>query len=144
MTVDIDLILAIVFGGLILVSLIILLHRKRPKKLRHDVFAERWKDLQKLCKDKSSWPQAITEADTLLDKALKRRRYKGKSMGERMVSAQRVFSNNDAVWYAHNLSKKVKNEPELRLKESDVKGSLLGFRQALRDLGALPGVESKN
>ena len=58
-------------------------------------------------------------------------------MGERLVDAQRVLTNNDAIWFAHNLAKKAVNDSTMKLKESDVKKSLVGFRQALRDLGAL-------
>ncbi|MCA1806598.1 MAG: hypothetical protein LC687_01865 [Actinobacteria bacterium] len=76
-------------------------------------------------------------ADKLLDEILKRKRFKGKSMGERIVSAQRSISDNDAVWYAHNLAKKTKEDDAPQLKEAEVKKALLGFRQALRDLGAL-------
>jgi hypothetical protein len=96
-----------------------------------------WKELQGLLREKSNWPQALADADKMLDKALQKRKYKGKSMGERMVSAQRVISNNDTLWFAHNLAKKVTAEPKTRLKETDVKAALIGFRQALKDIGAL-------
>jgi hypothetical protein len=112
--------------------------KKWPRKLKPSIFLTRWKSLQVLCKDKSTWPEALSEADILLDKALRRRKYKGKSMGERLVSAQRSFTNNDAVWFAHNMCKKVLSDPDARLREDDVKAALIGFRQALRDLGALP------
>ncbi len=112
-------------------------YRVLPKKLKPHVYSEKWMDIQSFCKDKTAWPQALTDADALLDLALKKRKYKGKSMGERMVSAQRVFTNNDTVWFAHNLYKKVSADPNVRLREADVKTALMGFRQALRDLGAL-------
>ena len=81
--------------------------------------------------------EAIAQADVLLDKALKKRKYKGASMGERMVSAQKTFTKNDETWFAHNLHKKLLNNPDLKLKAESVKSALSGFRQALRDLGAL-------
>lgn len=111
--------------------------RRIPKKLKPDVYINRWREIQGYCKDKQQWPQALKEADTLLDTALKKRKLKGKSMGERMVSAQRLFTNNDAVWFAHNLYKKVIADPSTRLKEAEMKTALVGFRQALKDLGAL-------
>lgn len=58
-------------------------------------------------------------------------------MGERMVSAQKSFSANDAVWKAHKLANKLRQDTQTKLKENDVKDSLIAFRQALRDLGAL-------
>lgn len=109
-----------------------------PKKLKPEYFVSQWRDLQAFCKDKKTWPDALTQADKLLDRALKKRKFKGKTMGERMVSAQRMFTENDAVWYAHNLHKKSVADSKFRLKESEVKDALIGFRQALRDLGALP------
>lgn len=120
--------------GLTTLTVIII---RMPKRLKADKFSARWKDLQCHCRDKENWPKALTEADKLLDRALKKRKFKGKSMGERMVSAQRVFTQNDSVWFAHNLYKKVTANPKLKLRESDVKDALVGFRQALRDLGAL-------
>lgn len=111
---------------------------KKPKKLKGDRFVASWKQLQGYCRDKSTWPLAITEADKLLDAALKKRKLKGKTMGARMVSAQRLFTGNDDMWHAHNLAKKLKIDSTIKLKESDVKNALLGFRQALRDIGALP------
>lgn len=109
-----------------------------PKKLKSDDFTAKWRELQKLCRDKTTWPNAIEQADRLLDTALKKRKFKGNSMGERMVSAQRTFTNNDMAWFAHNLYKKITSDPNSKLKESEVKDALVGFRQALRDLGALP------
>ena len=137
MTISPELIAVVVFTTVVILFAVFVLHIKIPKRLKSDKFAKQWKELQSLCKDRSTWPEALTQADQLLDKALKKRRYKGKSMGERMVSAQKVFTDNDAVWFAHNLYKKVKSEEIKRLKESDVKDALIGFRQALRDIGAL-------
>ena len=115
-----------------------------PKRLKSRYFVTEWRQLQSFCKDKGRWPEAIGSADMLLDRALKKRKFKGGSMGERMVSAQRTFSDNDAAWFAHNLHKKVKADPAFKLKESDVKDALVGFRQALKDIGALPYGESRD
>jgi exoribonuclease II len=119
------------------------IYRRLPKRLKPDRFSEQWKKLQLLCKDKATWPQALTEADKLLDMALKKRKFKGKTMGERMVSAQRVLTDNDGVWFAHNLYKKVIAEEITRLKEGDVKQALVAYRQALRDIGALKSDQQK-
>ncbi len=117
---------------------------RMPKRLKSEYFVAQWKELQAHCKDKNTWPQALKEADRLLDRALKKRKFKGKTMGERMVSAQRTFTDNDAAWFAHNIHKKLLADPTFKLKESDVKNALVGFRQALRDLGALPDGKSRD
>lgn len=131
-------------GVIVLVLVLVVLHKRVPRKVPVTDFTDSWKDLQTHCKDKSTWPQAILEADQLLDKALRRRRYKGKSMGERMVSAQRAISNNDQLWFAHNLAKKVAANSDTRLRETDVKAALFAFRDALRDIGALEKPEATN
>lgn len=123
------LVLGVLFGASFL------LHR--PKKLNQEYFQNRWLALQKQCADKATWPLAIIDADKLLDEALKRRHYKGKTMGERLVKAQRDLSDNDKVWFGHKLRNKLVHEQDIALKEGEVKQALLGFRQALKDLGAL-------
>lgn len=110
---------------------------RRSHRINVNQFTQQWKDLQTFCKQKETWPQALQEADKLLDTALRKRRFKGKSMGERMVAAQRVINNNDGMWFAHNLVRKLTEKPESRLKEQDVKSALVGYRSALKDLEAL-------
>ena len=78
----------------------------------------------------------VIDADKLLDEALKRKGYKGKTMGERLVAAQRALSNNDGVWYAHKLRNRLVHEPNVRLRRSEAKNALAGIKQGLRDLGA--------
>lgn len=119
--------LAVVFGAGYL--------KRRPKVLDSAYFRAKWKEAQGYCKDKSTWPLAVINADKLLDEALKRRKFKGKTMGERMVAAQRELSDNDGVWYAHKLRNRLVHEADVKLKEADVKKALIGIRQALKDLG---------
>lgn len=128
---------ALAGAGLIILLSVIAIIIRRSKRNKPAVFKQKWQELQKLCANKETWALAVQSADKLLDQALKKSRYRGKSMGERMVAAQRRLSDNDAVWFAHNLAKKIAVEPMKRLRESDVKRSLVGIRQALRDLGAI-------
>lgn len=128
----------VVAGIVLLIAAVIVLRiRARRKPLKTDYFQEKWVELQKLCRTKDTWPQAILAADKLLDEALKKSFIRGKNMGERMVSAQRSFTDNDSVWFGHKLRSKIESDPEMKLKEDDVKGALIGIRQALKDLGAL-------
>jgi predicted metal-dependent hydrolase len=101
-------------------------------------FQEKWLIMQKQLSSKGTWKQAVIDADKLLDEALKKRRFPGKSMGERLTKAQRLLSDNESVWYGHKLRNKMESEPNMKLKEADVKQALIGIRQALKDLGALP------
>ena len=80
---------------------------------------------------------AVIDADKLMDEALKKRNYRGKTMGERLVAAQHEINDNDGVWYAHKLRNRLVHEPTLRLRKNEAKNALAGFRQGLKDLGAL-------
>jgi hypothetical protein len=131
------LIAAAIVGLLIIVGLGSWLAKKRFAKPDVKRFTERWNEAQKLCSSKNTWPLAIINADKILDDALKRSHYKGKTMGERLVAAQRTLTDNDSVWYAHKLRNKIVHEEYGDLKKRDVQKVLVGFRQALRDLGAL-------
>lgn len=111
--------------------------RRRPKKLNAEKFQASWKEVHALCRSQETWPLAIINGDKLLDDALKRCRYRGKTMGERLVAAQRDLSDNDAVWYGHKLRNKLVHEEVGKLSKDDVIDALAGIRQALRDLGAL-------
>src|SRR6218665_3244456 len=104
--------------------------RRKPKQLDQVYFQERWQTLQKLCKDKSTWPLAIIDADKLLDDALKRLKYRGKTMGERLVSAQHEIKNNDEVWFAPKLSNRLVHENDTKPTEKAVKDALIGIRGA--------------
>jgi hypothetical protein len=118
-------------------AVIIIVFRKRPRKLKNNYFQAKWLELQAMLADKTLWAEAIVQADKLLDEALKKKRCAGKSMGERLVSAQRMLSDNDGAWYGHKLKKQLEQHPDLKLRKNDVKDALLGLRQALKDLGAL-------
>ena len=119
---------------LVVIALIIW---KFPKRMKRDYFVARWKRLQQQLPDKSQWGLAVIEADDLLNEALKKKRIKGKNMGERLVEAQKVFTNNDAVWFGHKLRTRIEMHPEMTLQKTDVQKALYGLRQGLKDLGAL-------
>ncbi len=109
----------------------------RRRKLKPVKFQTRCKDLQKMLPHKDQWPQAIISADKILNDALRKSHYKGKTTGERLVAAHDVLSDVDGVWFGHKLCNKLAGENPPELKERDVKNALLGIGQALKDLGAL-------
>lgn len=130
-----------VVAGLLVVGLIVVLalyvKRRPPRKINPAEYERRWKELQGFLKDKATWPLAIIDADKLLDEALKTRRFKGKTTGERLVAAQHELKNNSEVWFAHKLRNRLVHEQDIKLRKNDVKDALLGIRSALKDLGAL-------
>jgi hypothetical protein len=118
------------------IILAFILKRHRPKRLNTKYYGEKWKKLQSQLCDNKLWPLAVIDADKLLEEALKAKKYKGKSMGEKLVSAQHDITNNDLVWFGHKLRNKLVHEAEVKLRKNDVKDALLGIRSALKDLGA--------
>lgn len=131
----VEAVIAVVF--LLALVLIAGLLKRRPKGLNIEYFQKRWQELQALCGSNNTWPLAVINADKLLDEALKKRKYKGKTMGERLVAAQRDLTDNDGVWFGHKLRNRLVHEENVKLKDKDVKQALIGFRQGLKDLGAL-------
>jgi hypothetical protein len=130
------LIIIIIFGIAVL-AIVSRLGRRRPSRLDQSYFQQHWLELLARVKTPEGMMLAIIDADKLLDEALKKSRFKGKTMGERLVSAQRMIKDNDAVWYAHKLRNRLVHEPNVKLKKKEAQVALAGFRQGLKDLGAL-------
>lgn len=128
--------LIIVFG-LVTLGVISRSGRGRTPKLNQQYFQDQWAALLTRVKTPEGMVLAIIDGDKLLDQALKKRHFKGNTMGERLVSAQRMISDNDAVWYAHKLRNRLVHEPNVRLKKKEAQAALAGFRQGLKDLGAM-------
>jgi hypothetical protein len=129
--------IAIALGGLLLLIGLGYFQKKLPKRMDQSYYQERWAELLARVKTPEGMALAVIDADKLLDEALKSHRFRGKTMGERLVAAQKSISDNDAAWYAHKLRNRLVHEPDVRLKKREAQNALAGFRQALKDLGAL-------
>ena len=81
--------------------------------------------------------KAIKEADRLLDYVLRKGRYGGGTMAERLKQADNKFSDVNNVLRAHNLRNRLNKEAGLQVGQSRAKQTLSDFQQALKDLGAL-------
>jgi hypothetical protein len=130
------LIIAIIFAISMLMAVGVL-SRRLPKRLNQHYFQKRWLELLAGVKTPEGMLLAIIDADKLLDEALKRRGFRGKTMGGRLVAAQRLISDNDGVWYAHKLRNRLVHEPNIRLKKREAQNALAGFKRGLHDLRAL-------
>lgn len=129
------LVAAVIFGVVVLFILSKLV--AKPRKLNQQYYQRKWLEILARVKTYDGMILAVIDADKLLDEALRKRNYKGKTMGERLVAAQRDLSDNDTVWYAHKLRNRLVHEPTVRLRKNEAKDALAGFRQGLKDLGAL-------
>lgn len=130
-------IIALIGAGIITLTIIIVISRKLPKRIKSHLYVRKWRDIQKLCANSDDWSHAIVHADMLLNEVLTKKRFNGKTTGERMVNAGGIFSNNDGIWNAHKLANKIKQDGAVSLKDSEVKEALIAFGQSLRDLGAI-------
>lgn len=127
---------AIIFGIVVLYFLS-RLGKKLARPLNREYFDTRWSELLAMVKSPEGMVLSVIDADKLLDEALKKKGYKGKTMGERMVAAQRDFTSNDSVWYAHKLRNRLVHEPGVRLRKNEARNALEGIKRGLKDLGAL-------
>ena len=129
--------LVIAVAGIALLVIISLLAKKSPRRINKQRFQQKWLELLAMVKTPEGMVLAVISADKMLDEALRCHHYKGKTMGERLVAAQRALSDNDAVWFAHKLRNRLVHEPDVKLRQNEAKKALAGFRQSLKDLGAM-------
>jgi hypothetical protein len=132
-----ELIIAVIGGAVAIMGLATYIIKRPKKDLYKPYFRSKWRELQKQCAKTETWALAVIAADSLLDEALKKKKFKGKTMGERLVSAQRSLTNNDAVWFGHKLRNQLVHQTDVALREKDIKHALIGMGQALKDLGAI-------
>jgi hypothetical protein len=132
----IELLLIAALGVIVLVFMSRFIKVARPH-LDKKYFEAQWMELLARVKTADGMVLAVIDADKLLDEALKKHHFKGKTMGERLVAAQRALNDNDAVWYAHKLRNRLVHEPQVRLKKREAQAALAGFKKGLQDLGAL-------
>lgn len=129
--------IGIIIFGILVLALVGMIGKKRFGSSGQKYFQEKWVELLTRVKTPEGMVLAVIDADKLLDEALRRKHYRGKTTGERLVAAQRDISDNDAVWYAHKLRNRLVHEPNARLKKSEAQNALAGFRSCMKDLGVL-------
>lgn len=123
----------------IFLGLILFFGLRRIKKqiINPEYYLKQWLKLLEYLKSRKLWYKAIIDADKLLDEALSRANYKGQSVGEKLVAAQKDLKDNPDVWYAHKLSNKLKEKNVTKVSKSEVFKALNGIKQTLVDLKLL-------
>lgn len=129
--------IGIIVFGIIVLALVGMIGKKRFGPTGQKYFRDKWMELLTRVKSPEGMVLAVIDADKLLDEALRRKHYKGKTTGERLVAAQRDIKDNDAVWHAHKLRNRLVHEPNVRLKKSEAQNALAGYRACLKDLDVL-------
>jgi len=132
-----ELVALIVAVGLIIIiilAVIIFLYSRKPHSRR---FRKKWTRIKSKLPKEDQWVEALVEADNLLDAALRKKNYTGKTVGEKLVKAEKIFTDKDEVWFGHKLSKKAQEKPDFKIKKADMKRALLGLQKGLKDLDVL-------
>lgn len=129
---------AVIIIGVLLFA-VITLTKKGTTVLDVDKYRTKWLAIeQSLTRDnEASYHMAILNADKLLDQALRERGFKGQTMGDRMKFAKESWSDRNALWTAHKLRNQVAHESDIRVEYDQARRALAGFKQGLKDLGAI-------
>lgn len=125
--------IALVLLALIVVFVLISIVGNKTSGIDRAFYKERWQTIAQL----GDSPHAATEADKLLDHALKQLRYRGSTMADRMRAAKPRFSHYDDVWMAHKLRNRIVHEAGHAPKSAEVRRAISTLGRALKDLGAL-------
>lgn len=129
--------------SILIVALVVVIYlvftRKSSPALSRQKYQTKWLEIENsIGRDNlASQHMAILNADKLLDKALQERRFKGKTMGERMKSANKLWHNPNHVWGAHKIRNQLAHEADTVVAYDTVRRALSAYKQALIDLGAI-------
>jgi hypothetical protein len=103
--------------------------------------AEKWGTIQTISAGgPSGLKNAVSEADKLVDYALKQQGFPGETMADRLKAARTSFSSYsfyDGIWRAHKLRNALAHEVGFDFVPSQAREALTDFERGLKDLGAL-------
>ncbi len=131
--------LLILFLALIVIAGLVLLaglgqFGRRRSGLDSKYYRDKWAKIEQVQKvGEPGWQVAIIQADKLLDQALKERGFAGETMGDRLKSSHA----GDKVWAAHKIRNRIAHEADVKLNPVMVSQALRGFKQGLKNVGAL-------
>ncbi len=137
---DYGLILVIISVLVFGIVLVVFITRRGAKtKLDQGFFQGEWLKIMNSysSKDPSSFAMAVINGDKLVDKAMIELGLPGKTMGERLKSSPKKFSNINGLWSAHKLRNRLVHETNFTLNQKATCESLANFKRALKDLGAI-------
>lgn len=127
----------LIIGALIIV--IMLLTKKGGIVLDVEKYRSKWLAIeQSLVRDnEATYHMAVMNGDKLLDTAMKERGIKGQTMGDRLKFSKDTWSNRNGLWEAHKLRNQIAHESDVRVTYDQARRALAGFKQALKDVGAI-------
>ena len=133
-----DIVLMIFLAIVVIAGLVLLVgmgqFTRRRSGLDVKYYRDRWAKIEQVQKmGEPCWHVAIIQADKLLDRALKERGFSGETMGERLKSSHA----GDKIWAAHKVRNRIAHESDVKLNAIVVNQALRGFKQGLKNVGAL-------
>lgn len=112
---------------------------KRSGRVGHidrEFVAGKWSEIQSKANG-GALASSVSDADKLLDYALKHSGARGETMGERLKDSRGRFSDLNSIWRAHKLRNALAHESDFDLVPSQAKEAISDFERGLKDLGAL-------
>lgn len=129
--------LSLLVAGLVAIVLLMTYAARKSSGINKDYYRKRWSQIEQTATNgDSGLRMAVIDGDKLVDQALKARRVRGDTMGERMKQASYMKSIN-GLWTAHKLRNKLVHEPDFKLKKSTATSALSAYKRSLKELGAL-------
>jgi len=122
-----------------IVGVLYLTFARKSPDLNRQKFQTKWLEIENslVRSNPATFPLAIMNADKLVDQALKERRFRGDTMGERMKSAQTTWRNANHIWGAHKVRNQLAHEADFAVDYTTSARALAAYKQALKDLGAI-------
>lgn len=113
--------------------------KQKAAVLDKDKYRSLWLEIENSLdvNNQQSFQMTVLNADKLLGQALEELGVAGNTMGERMKTFGKGFSNQDQVWQAHKIRNKIAHESNIKLNLKQVNAVLKCFKQALKDVGAI-------
>jgi len=127
----------LIVGGLLFA--LISVTKKSGRRIDIDKYRSRWLSIEhQLNRDQpASFHLCVLSADKLLDQALVDKGVRGSTFAERLKNTKTNLTNANGVWSAHKLRNKVAHDVDVRVTYDDARYALAGFKQALKDIGAI-------
>ncbi len=136
-----DVSIIILFAAILIVGAIlfgiITFSKGGSRTLDTNKYRSKWLAIEQQLKrdDSSSHQLVVLNADKLLDTALREKGIGGETMGARMKNIQ--WSNANNTWSAHKLRNQIAHETDVTVTYDEARRALSGFKQALKDVGAI-------
>lgn len=105
-----------------------------------DIFDARWKEVREHIKSTNTaeWRFAVIEADKILDDLLKKAKYPGDTLGERLMLMQPGdLTTLDNIWSAHKLRNTIAHNPDYQVSYAEAREAIENYEKAIRELGEL-------